>query len=75
MRTTEEEFIHEERGGGMNIQVGSKVKTIYKTKLVKKGECGTVKEIYDVANIPATVLVDFRHSAVCYFVRDLEVVE
>ncbi|EDN7813436.1 hypothetical protein QFK42_012855 [Listeria monocytogenes] len=59
----------------MNIQVGSKVKTIYKTMLVKKGECGTVKEIYDVANIPVTALVAFTHSAVCYFVRDLELVE
>ncbi|HAC1155075.1 TPA_asm: hypothetical protein GI696_03985 [Listeria monocytogenes] len=56
----------------MNIQIGSKVKTMYKTKLIKKGERGTVKEIYDVANIPATALVAFRHSAVCYFVRDLE---
>ncbi|EAF3806740.1 TPA_asm: hypothetical protein GYV68_14890 [Listeria monocytogenes] len=59
----------------MNIQLGSKVKTTYKTKLVKKGEYGTVKEIYDVENIPVTALVDFRHSAVCYFVRDLEMVE
>ncbi|EAC2960419.1 hypothetical protein WJQ79_001009 [Listeria monocytogenes] len=59
----------------MNIQVGSKVITTYKTKLIRQGECGTVKEIYDVANIPVTALVAFRHSAVCYFVRDLEVVE
>ncbi len=59
----------------MKIQAGSKVKTTYKTKLVKKGECGTVKEIYDVANIPVTALVDFRHSTVCFFVRDLEVSE
>ncbi|EAD6207616.1 hypothetical protein E1Z16_15515 [Listeria monocytogenes] len=59
----------------MNIQVGSKVKTTYKTKFVKKGEYGTVKEIYDVANIPVTALVDFRHSTVCFFIRDLKVAE
>ncbi|AIL66960.1 hypothetical protein E1U40_12195 [Listeria monocytogenes] len=59
----------------MTIKVGSAVKTTYKTKLINKGEIGTVKEIYDVANIPVTALVAFRHSAVCYFVRDLEVVE
>ncbi|HGE6632103.1 TPA: hypothetical protein ACGB9C_003130 [Listeria monocytogenes] len=59
----------------MNMQIGSKVKPMYKTMLIKKGECGTVKEIYDVANIPVTALVAFRHSAVCYFVRDLEVAE
>ncbi|EAC2738462.1 hypothetical protein NI77_10685 [Listeria monocytogenes] len=59
----------------MNIQLGSKVKTTYKTKLIKKGERGTVKEIYDVANIPVTALVDFSHCAICYFVRDLEMVE
>ncbi|EEQ0538105.1 TPA_asm: hypothetical protein GEH46_12655 [Listeria monocytogenes] len=59
----------------MTIKVGSTVKTTYKTKLIHKGEIGTVKEIYDVANIPVTALVAFRHSAVCYFVRDLEVVE
>ncbi|RKB82484.1 hypothetical protein GT51_02448 [Listeria monocytogenes] len=29
----------------MNIQAGSKVKTTYKTKFIKKGERGTVKEI------------------------------
>ncbi|EED2493506.1 hypothetical protein [Listeria monocytogenes] len=59
----------------MNIQLGSKVKTTYKTKLIRQGEYGTVKEIYDVANIPVTALVAFTHSAVCYFVRDLELVE
>lgn len=59
----------------MMVKVGSTVKTTHKTKLINKGEIGTVKEIYDVVNIPVTALVDFRHSTVCYFVRDLEVVE
>ncbi|EJB4758157.1 hypothetical protein MTX91_002546 [Listeria monocytogenes] len=56
----------------MTIKVGSAVKTTYKTKLINKGEIGTVKEIYDVVNIPQVVLVDFKHSVICFFVRDLE---
>ncbi|EAC7612366.1 hypothetical protein [Listeria monocytogenes] len=56
----------------MTIKVGSAVKTTYKTKLINKGEIGTVKEIYDVVNIPKVVLVDFKHSVICFFVRDLE---
>ncbi|EAG2021202.1 TPA: hypothetical protein ACSZB8_13205 [Listeria monocytogenes] len=59
----------------MTVKVGSAVKTTYKTKLIHKGEIGTVKEIYDVVNIPVTALVDFRHSTVCFFIRDLEVAE
>ncbi|EMF3691023.1 hypothetical protein HCA18_09245 [Listeria welshimeri] len=56
----------------MNLKVGSTVKTTYKTKLIRKGAVGTVKEIYDVVNIPQVALVDFKHSVICFFVRDLE---
>ncbi|EDN8133476.1 hypothetical protein GSU77_04155 [Listeria monocytogenes] len=56
----------------MTVKVGSAVKTTYKTKLIHKGEIGTVKEIYDVVNIPQVALVDFKHSVICFFVRDLE---
>ncbi|EAC7181309.1 hypothetical protein AOC43_09565 [Listeria monocytogenes] len=56
----------------MTIKVGSTVKTTYKTKLIHKGEIGTVKEIYDVVNIPTVALVDFKHAVICFFVRDLE---
>ncbi|ELC4710454.1 hypothetical protein RJI65_002872 [Listeria monocytogenes] len=56
----------------MTVKVGSTVKTTYKTKLINKGEIGTVKEIYDVVNIPQVALVDFKHSVICFFVRDLE---
>ncbi|PXC24950.1 hypothetical protein [Listeria monocytogenes] len=56
----------------MTVKVGSTVKTTYKTKLINKGEIGTVKEIYDVVNIPQVALVDFKHSVTCFFVRDLE---
>ncbi|HAO6193621.1 TPA: hypothetical protein IQB36_001839 [Listeria monocytogenes] len=56
----------------MIVKVGSTVKTTYKTKLIQKGEIGTVKEIYDVVNIPTVALVDFKHSVICFFVRDLE---
>ncbi|EIA7380864.1 hypothetical protein K7S79_003046, partial [Listeria monocytogenes] len=54
------------------VKVGSTVKTTHKTKLINKGEIGTVKEIYDVVNIPQVALVDFKHSVICFFVRDLE---
>ncbi|HDM9096645.1 TPA: hypothetical protein P0330_000001, partial [Listeria monocytogenes] len=54
----------------MTVKVGSAVKTTYKTKLIHKGEIGTVKEIYDVVNIPQVALVDFKHSVICFFVRD-----
>ncbi|EHX3298723.1 hypothetical protein NZV92_003227, partial [Listeria monocytogenes] len=53
----------------MTVKVGSTVKTTYKTKLIHKGEIGTVKEIYDVVNIPQVALVDFKHSVICFFVR------
>ncbi|EAE3677801.1 hypothetical protein E3W82_00460 [Listeria monocytogenes] len=56
----------------MTIKVGSTVKTTYKTKLKHKGEIGTVKEIYDVVNIPKVALVDFKYEVICFFVRDLE---
>ncbi|NVQ91456.1 hypothetical protein HXA99_08560 [Listeria monocytogenes] len=56
----------------MTIKVGSAVKTTYKTNLINKGEIGTVKEIYDVVNIPKVALVDFKHSVICFFVRGLE---
>ncbi|ENK2445739.1 hypothetical protein AB3B38_001605 [Listeria monocytogenes] len=56
----------------MTVKVGSAVKTMYKTKLINKGEIGTVKEIYDVVNIPKVALVDFKHSVICFFVRDLK---
>lgn len=62
----------EEGGTSMTVKVGSTVKTTYKTKLIHKGEIGTVKEIYDVVNIPKVALVDFKHSVICFFVRDLE---
>lgn len=32
----------------MTVKVGSTVKTTHKTKLINKGEIGTVKEIYDL---------------------------
>ncbi|EKZ3905994.1 hypothetical protein QTJ86_002697 [Listeria monocytogenes] len=54
----------------MTVKVGSTVKTTHKTKLINKGEIGTVKEIYDVVNIPKVALVDFKHSVICFFVRD-----
>ncbi|EAC5530962.1 hypothetical protein LT01_00475 [Listeria monocytogenes] len=53
----------------MTIKVGSAVKTTYKTKLIHKGEIGTVKEIYDVVNIPKVALVDFNYAVICFFVR------
>ncbi|ELA5182784.1 hypothetical protein RF715_002660 [Listeria monocytogenes] len=56
----------------MTVKVGSTVKTTHKTKLINKGEIGTVKEIYDVVNIPKVALVDFKHSVICFFVRDLD---
>ncbi|ENY3075345.1 hypothetical protein ACFXD6_003094 [Listeria monocytogenes] len=55
------------------MEIGDTVKTKYKTGVIRKGEFGTVKELYDEPRIPKTALVDFRHSVVCFFERDLEV--
>lgn len=55
------------------MEVGDTVRTRYKTGVINKGSVGIVKEIYDEPRIPKTALVDFKHSVICFFERDLEV--
>ncbi|KAA9492932.1 hypothetical protein L1A97_04505 [Listeria monocytogenes] len=55
------------------MKVGDTVRTRYKTGVINKGSVGIVKEIYDERHIPKTALIDFKHSVICFFERDLEV--